>query len=57
MVEETPTMKELDHGTGVCGAVLYGNLAGKTDMDEVENPVVRLKKREMWKRICRCILQ
>lgn len=43
MVEETPTMKELDHGTGVCGAVLYGNLARKIGMDEVENPVVSVE--------------
>ena len=43
MVEEKPTVKGLDHGAGVCGAVLYGNLAGKTEMDEVENPVVSVE--------------
>lgn len=43
MVEEKPTIKGLDHGAGVCGAVLYGNLAGKTEMDEVENPVVSVE--------------
>lgn len=43
MVEEKPTVKGLDHGAGVCGAVLYGNLAGKTAMDEVENPVVSVE--------------
>lgn len=43
MVEEKPTVKGLDHGAGVCGAALYGNLAGKTEMDEVENPVVSVE--------------
>lgn len=43
MVEEKPTVKGFDHGAGVCGAVLYGNLAGKTEMDEVENPVVSVE--------------
>lgn len=65
MVEEKPTVKGLDHGAGVCGAALYGNLAGKTEMDEVENPVVSVesfrvfsaKKQEMQRQICRCILR
>lgn len=43
MVEEKPTEKGLDHGAGVCGAALYGNLAGKTEVDEVENPVVSVE--------------
>ena len=43
MVEEKPTLKGLDHGAGVCGAVLYGNLAGKTEVDEVDNPVVSVE--------------
>lgn len=43
MVGEKPTVKGLDHGAGVCGAALYGNLAGKTEMDEVENPVVSVE--------------
>lgn len=43
MVEGKPTVKGLDHGAGVCGAALYGNLAGKTEMDEVENPVVSVE--------------
>ena len=44
---------------------LYGNLAGKTEMDEVEIPVVSVesfrvfsaKKQEMQRQICRCILR
>lgn len=43
MVEEMPTVKGLEHGAGVCGAALYGNLAGKTEMDEVDNPVVSVE--------------
>ena len=43
MVEGEPTVKGLDHGAGVCGAALYGNLAGKSEMDEVENPVVAVE--------------
>lgn len=43
MVKEKPTEKSLDHGAGVCGAALYGNLAGKTEVDEVENPVVSVE--------------
>lgn len=43
MVEEEPTVKGLDHGAGVCGAALYGNLMGKTEKDEVENPVVSVE--------------
>lgn len=43
MVEEKPTEKGLDHGAGVCGAALYGNLAGKTEMDVVEHPVVSVE--------------
>lgn len=43
MVEEKAIVKGFDHGAGVCGAVLYGNLAGKMEMDEVENPVVSVE--------------
>ena len=43
MVEGEPTVKGLDHGAGVCGAALYGNLAGKSEIDEVENPVVAVE--------------
>lgn len=43
MVEEKPTIKGLDHGAGVCGAALYGNLAEKIKIDEVENPVVSVE--------------
>ncbi len=43
MVEESPITKGIEHGNGVCGAVLYGSLTGKTEKDEVENPVVSVE--------------
>lgn len=43
MVNENPTEIGLDHGAGVCGAALYGNLAGKTEFDVVKNPVVSIE--------------
>lgn len=43
MVEKKATERGLNHGSGVCGAALYGNLAGKTEWDELENPVVSVE--------------
>lgn len=43
MVSSQPTQRSLDHGSGVCGAVLYGNLYGKTESDKVDNPVVSVE--------------
>ena len=43
MVEEEPTINGLEHGAGVCGAVLYGNLSEKIIVGEVENPVVSVE--------------
>lgn len=43
MVSGQPTQRSLDHGSGVCGAVLYGNLYGKTEFDKVDNPVVSVE--------------
>ena len=43
MVSGQPTTVGLDHGSGVCGAVLYGNLCGKTEHDKVDNPVVSVE--------------
>ena len=41
MVETEPTESGLEHGSNVCGAVLFGTgLAGKMESDSVENPVV-----------------
>lgn len=39
-VSTMPTTKSLRHGTGVCGALLYGHMGGKTPQDEMENPAV-----------------
>lgn len=44
MVEANPTDEGLEHGTNVCGAVLYGTgLAGKTASDTVDNPMVSVE--------------
>lgn len=43
MVKEEAIEKGLNHGSGVCGAVLYGNLAGKMENDIVEEPVVSVE--------------
>ncbi|MCD7923136.1 MAG: S8 family peptidase [Clostridiales bacterium] len=43
MVNGTPTQRSLDHGAGVCSAILYGSLNGKTELDRVENPVVSVE--------------
>lgn len=44
MVETNPTDGGLEHGSNVCGAVLYGTgLAGKTAMDTVDNPMVSVE--------------
>lgn len=44
MVGTKATERFLDHGSGVCGAVLYGtNLRGKTESDHVDNPSVSIE--------------
>ena len=44
MVDADPTDRGLEHGSNVCGAVLYGTgLAGKTKSDTVDNPVVSVE--------------
>lgn len=43
MVNENPTESGLDHGAGVCGAALYGNLSGKMEYDVVDNPVISIE--------------
>ena len=43
MVETEPTEKCLEHGTAVCGAVLYGSLNDKTENDEVNLPSVQVE--------------
>lgn len=43
MVNENPTERGLDHGAGVCGAALYGNLSGKMEYDVVDNPVISIE--------------
>lgn len=44
MVKAKPTENSINHGTSVCGAVLYGtSLAGKTENDTVDNPVVSVE--------------
>lgn len=43
MVEGAPTINGIEHGSGVCGAVLYGDLTGKTERDKVNNPVVSVE--------------
>lgn len=43
MVTTLPSEKGLEHGTAVCGAVLYGSLSGKTEYDKVDNPKVSVE--------------
>lgn len=44
MVEADPKDRGLEHGSNVCGAVLYGTgLAGKTESDTVDNPMVSVE--------------
>lgn len=44
MVQGNPTDGSLEHGSNVCGAVLYGTgLAGKTESDTVDNPMVSVE--------------
>lgn len=44
MVEAEPTGSGLEHGSNVCGAVLYGTgLIGKTEKDVVDNPKVSVE--------------
>lgn len=44
MVTAEPTEESLNHGANVCGAILYGTgLAGKTENDTVDNPVVSIE--------------
>lgn len=40
IVNAESTKRSIQHGTGVCGAILYGHLGGKTITDELENPAV-----------------
>lgn len=40
VVKTAATLKSLQHGNSVCGAILYGHLAGKTTSDELNNPSV-----------------
>lgn len=44
MVDAEPTDRGLEHGSNVCGAVLYGTgLADKTESDTVDNPIVSVE--------------
>lgn len=43
MVDDPPTEKGLEHGCAVSGAILYGDLYGKTRYDKVENPRVSVE--------------
>lgn len=40
VVNTKATSNSLQHGTSVCGAILYGHLSGKTSLDELDNPPV-----------------
>lgn len=43
MVDAEATIDGLDHGSGICGAILYGNLFGKTSADVVDMPDVSVE--------------
>lgn len=43
MVDVVATEAGLDHGSGVCGAILYGNLSGMTSTDIVDMPDVSVE--------------
>lgn len=43
MIDTAPTEKCLEHGTAVCGAVLYGSLNDKKEDDEVTLPLVQVE--------------
>lgn len=43
LVSTVPTRASQEHGVGVCGAVLYGELSEKTSKDKVNNPVVSVE--------------
>lgn len=42
-VSEPEDADYVEHGTGVCGAVLYGNLAGRSSTDKLEIPPVSVE--------------
>jgi hypothetical protein len=42
-VSEPEDANCVEHGTGVCGTVLYGNLAGRTSTDKLEIPPVSVE--------------
>ena len=42
-VEVKATLSSLRHGTGVCGAILYGHIGGKTPQDEMDVPYVSVE--------------
>lgn len=43
LVSTSPTKGSQEHGSGVCGAVLYGELSGMSSKDIVNNPTVNVE--------------
>lgn len=43
MVSTQPNEKTLEHGSAVCGAILFGALNGKTETDVLSNPMVSVE--------------